>query len=333
MLYLPHILDQTLRCFSHDFGLTSWKISGGKWNNATVILRFGSNSHNPQDEQSQIMYRRKPFSAQQRDRQRLQQHKSNMPNQPPLDNDMQNVDISNAAEFIPGATMHGCAPLLETPPLPALPQVDGICDSNSIKHGTFMDTTCRSPTEDVFTNKNELNESDIEATNVIALTQALDMNSVQDVQSDHSQLIDSNQISDKESIDSDSDDIDSVNDGLIKCRQCECILGQGITQWYKCTYCSNAESHYDVCVQCYDSKYHNEHGQSMMMFNEPANGNQMYCDSCGYEFKTNDRTYECTECKKEVNGDFLFEMCRQCYNKGFHSVHQCYLRRIRGKVS
>ena len=336
MSYLPNILDQTLRCFIDNFGLTSWKICGGKSNNATVVLRFGSCNLNQQDQGNHTTYRRKPPSGTERDRQRIQQHKSNMPNQLLPDNDMQDADISNATEFIPGAPMHGCAPLLENSPLPTLPQVDGMCDSTTSMRSTVVDNLSRSPTHDMFQRINEGNERNAEC-GVIAPQNTADLKTGADsasvisdhtVQSDNSQIIDSGQTS---SEDTDASDSDSVNDP-IQCRHCSCILGQSVNQWYKCTYCSNAESHYDICVQCYESKYHCEHVQSMTLFHDPVNGNELYCDSCGYEFSKNDRIYECIECKKETNGSFLFEMCRQCYNKGLHSIHQCHLRRVRGKI-
>ena len=317
--YLPDILDHTLRGYVAFYGLTSWKIYGGLYNKATVILRFGSANLDEQEQSHQDTYRKKPPSATDQDRSRMQQFKEARS----IHSNMQNVNMDNIVEFTPGAVVHGDQSALESdvemPPLPSLPQVDGQCDTGCKKTSTFVYKETHVSDQDVVDNTFE-GKSETESV-VITQEDVTDRDMPSDAQMEES------------SDDSDEEDSSIDDSELIKCRYCNCILGQGVDQWYKCTDCCTAQGHFDLCITCYDAKNHLDHVDSMSLFKNPTQGNQYYCDSCGYEFSSKDRKYECKECKETEDGCFLFEMCRICFNKGYHRVHHDQLRRVRDKVS
>ena len=324
--YLPDILDHTLRGYVAFYGLTSWKIYGGLYNKATVILRFGSSNLDEQGEQPhQQTFRKKPPSAVERDRSRIQQFKGTIKPTPCYSN-MDDVNVDTIVEFTPGAMMHGGQSAFATPPLPSLPQVDGQCDTGCKQPSTFVYS------DDVYSKKHDgVQDSDSKVPETTETGHSTELAIENDVPLDTETNMDK---SDGTNSTSSSDEEESSTDEceLIRCRYCDGILGQGIDQWYKCTDCCSAEGHFDVCIRCYDLKHHFDHMDSMSLFKNPTQGNQRYCDSCGYEFHSNDRVYECKECKETENGCFLFEMCRICFNKGCHKVHHEHLRRVRDKA-
>ena len=341
--YLPTILDHTLKIYTDEFGLTSWKIVGGKSHNATVILRFGMGNLGQQHQEHQITYRRKLPSALERDRQRLGQHRINVNDQDSYQGSLQHVNIDSITEFTPGAAVHGCPQKPTTPPLPSLPQVDGVCDSAGSKASTFVDIKCMNeiaeprPLDAPSSGNVEMELTDSTHSsldNLIKLELGCETSEImnRDVKDSSDTLVISNSDLSDDSATSMASGNKAHDDG-IKCRHCSCVLGEKDKEWYKCTDCSDAWSHYDLCKACHSHGVHIDHTDAMMNFNIPPDEDDDYCDSCGYQFRTNDRMYECIKCRDEPQGKFVFEMCRQCYNKGLHSAHQPHLRRCRGRIS
>ena len=152
MSYLPRILDQTLHNYTYEYGLSSWKIYGGKSNNATVVIRFGDTSQGQHNTRVNMQYSKKTPAAVRRDTWRLEEHKAKSAKQTissPIQSHISTINMDNVAEFKPGASMHGCTSTrpridyMNTPPMPSLTQLDEKVEQCS----TSVDVCCM--TDDV----------------------------------------------------------------------------------------------------------------------------------------------------------------------------------------
>ena len=105
---LPRLLDTILKQFVSDLGVSSWKIFGGNSDFATVTIRFGHHSLNQPQTSPSEAFRRRPPSAQDRDRQRIEHyHSRHPPNQVNATAIATAFNVESFTEFQPGAPMHG----------------------------------------------------------------------------------------------------------------------------------------------------------------------------------------------------------------------------------
>ena len=334
--YLPILLDNILKDFSTNIGLSSWRIYGGISNQTTVTIRFGQNSLDQRDMDTYIAYRRKPPTAQHRDKQRLEEfnvkQSSTVSHSSPFN--IPSMDTNNIINFVPGAPSHGLqtsqsGDTYSVPPLPSLPpQVDGLCDtlpldkSPTIKTDLPVDQVKGLYTFDMGLS-GDLNYGNEHGSD-LCLGYCSEVSNIAPMSSSPPYDIDNpecSKIPDAEQKPS----FPGCDGKYMHCASCKQVMKS--FDWYKCTKCIDNDDQYDMCSSCYDNLHHNEHGDNISHFKAEiaGQGEKMYCDACGVIFFTQGTTYY--HCKGCENGKWNFDMCNACYHRRYHPNHRKYLEK------